>query len=48
MIYLLVTQFFLKGMVCGYVADSVISVAIYDIFILDGIGGVWYVTWLVL
>ena len=30
-----------KGMVCEPVVESVISVAIYESFILVGIGGYW-------
>ena len=35
-----------KVMVCGAVAESVIIVSIYDSFVLGGIVGVWYGTWL--
>ena len=34
-----------KGMVCGAVTESKISVSIYDIFILVGIGGYLDGTW---
>ena len=36
-----------KVMICGAVVESVISVAIYDIFILGYIGGGSYVNWVV-
>ena len=36
-----------KGMACGYVVGSIVCVAICESFILGGIGGGWYGTWVV-